>query len=134
MMGAAVIAETRLGHVVLEVPNWPLVHLFGAYLHVAEGMTERNVDLLAKLGEEVRQRRHYLVAADWNMWPAQVEASGFPRATQGTILRPPKGQVTCVTGRRPLSSTSWWQAAICQRPTGMTLWTCSGSLGHTDLS
>ena len=81
------------------MPNWPVVHLFGAYLHVAEGMTERNVDLLAKLGEEVRQRRHYLVAADWNMWPAQVEASGFPRATQGTILRPPKGQVTCDTGR-----------------------------------
>ena len=81
------------------MPNWPVVHLFGAYLHVAEGLTERNVDLLAKLGEEVRLRRHYLVAADWNMWPAQIEASGFPRATQGTILRPPKGQVTCDTGR-----------------------------------
>ena len=81
--GAAVIAETRLGHVVLEVPNWPLVHLFGAYLHVAEGMAERNVDLLAKLGEEVRQRRHYLVAADWNMWLPRSKhqaSQGQPRA------------------------------------------------------
>ena len=97
--GASIISVNRLGHVVLEIPNWPVVHLFGAYLHVAEGLTERNVYLLAKLGEDVRLRRHYLVAADWNMWPAQIEASGFPRATQGTILRPPKGQVTCDTGR-----------------------------------
>eukprot|EP00974_Lingulodinium_polyedra_P024314 2355103-Lingulodinium_polyedra.AAC.1 len=44
---------------------------------------------MATLGQEVRKQQHFLVAADWNLWPAQVEAVGFPAAVQGTLLVPP---------------------------------------------
>ena len=72
-----------------------------AYLWTTEGLSERNVEVLAQLGEMIRQRRGpWIIGGDFNMSPERLRSEagwwlekvgGCIKATEQTTFRPQQG-------------------------------------------
>ena len=54
------------------------LHVVSLYLHTAEGLSQRNLDLLQALAEHLHSLNGpWVVAADWNLPPSELETSGW---------------------------------------------------------
>eukprot|EP00959_Pyramimonas_sp_CCMP1952_P053420 1117535-Pyramimonas_sp.AAC.1 len=67
--GDAPIAPHRLMKVLVDFPGWPTISLFSVHFKSAEGLSEFNLDLMAKLGRAVSDTAHSVIAGDWNLTP-----------------------------------------------------------------
>ncbi|CAK0815028.1 unnamed protein product [Prorocentrum cordatum] len=67
------------------------------YMHHSEGLTDRNLDILGKVGSAAEvYASECLVAADFNMSPDLVQDSGFTERLHGNLIIP-QGEGTCLT-------------------------------------
>ena len=99
--GKVLMSSTLQGHFMqwLSYLDGPHLHIFGLYLHDGEGLSQRNIDIMAKVGTQARGIEHFVIGGDWNMWPGQVELTGMQRAVLGTTVAPAACKPTCDTGR-----------------------------------
>ena len=76
--GQTTLVKARAVAAQLQAPEWPPLFLQTAYLWTAEGLTQRNVDILQAMGQSVeREKCVSITAADFNMTPQAVEQTGL---------------------------------------------------------
>ena len=75
---------------VIDIPEWPELHVVNSYYVVGEGLCERNVRLMAEAAKAVEGRGLAMGAADWNMVPSAVRESGWPITAGATLMVPRK--------------------------------------------
>ena len=90
-----VLVEHRMLAVKVDLPKWPELNFIGAYFKVNEGFGPVNEAMCKAARSYLENVQHSMLAADWNMDPQQVEATGLPRLL-GNVLVVPK-QHTCRT-------------------------------------
>ncbi len=72
--------------------------IYAVYLHDAEGLTNRNIDILNTLGEHAASHgRPWMAAGDWNMEPAVLQSWPAFRSLRGTVIS--AGAPTCFAGK-----------------------------------
>ena len=70
------------------------IHVLSAYLWCSEGLTPRNLDLLQSIAQVIAKLfGPWCLAADWNLNPEALRASGWLDLVQGCIVVP--GGPTC---------------------------------------
>ncbi len=70
------------------------LHVVSVYLHDAEGLTQRNLDILQSLAGTLQAiRGPWVVAGDWNMPPNELASSGWLSLVGGVAFTP--GAPTC---------------------------------------
>jgi len=97
--GKKVLVDKRVVYGIADIPGWENLHLTEAYFVVGEGLREQNLGIMATIGKEIERCRpnKYFMAADFNMPPEAVKASGFPTRVGIQLFVPPAGSSTCVS-------------------------------------
>ena len=61
--------------------------VYSVYLHHGEGMSERNVKLMATVAEHAaRASQPFLIAGDWNMEPSKVSDVWLPDVLRARVV------------------------------------------------
>jgi len=80
----------------IEVPGYEPFLAVSAYLHDTQGLSDENLGILANIGSCVaKSRMPFLLGADFNMSPAQVEASGFLDKVAAAVVVDMRCSGTC---------------------------------------
>lgn len=71
----------------------------GAYFEHSIGMTDGNVSMTEEISHTLREcALPFLIAADWNMTPEELEASPWLERIGGVVVRPENVSFTCSAG------------------------------------
>ncbi len=100
-VGGEVVAEGHATAAVVEAPSTRPFIAYSGYLFHGQGPRKANLDLMATIGEHYEaqgdDRPPCIVAADFNMEPAVVDATSLPAAMNGRVVCPRVRRGTCRT-------------------------------------
>ena len=92
--GVLVVAENRAVRVIIDIEGWPPWPVGSVYLRCGEGTSERNAEILRKMGMQPKTPMD-LWGGDWNMAPQELEDSGFTARMRMCVLK--TARKTCLT-------------------------------------
>ena len=79
----------------VDIPGWKELRVVNTHCVVGEGMCKARGDWMATVAKVVEGRPMVLWAADWNVIPEAVRASGWHTAVGATLMLPRQATYLC---------------------------------------
>ena len=82
---------------VVQVLAWPPLFVVSAYFRASVGFNKENREIAAHIAQAIPSDMPFIWAADFQVMPEALRASGLPGKIGATILQPQKP--TCITAK-----------------------------------